>query len=96
MRGAKTSEFRSGPTNIRGRILIYASLAHSKDGDEDELIQEWGITDVESSDLPRGVIVGSVELHDCDENEWLLRNPQRAEKYVEPVNRPNPVWFYPF
>jgi hypothetical protein len=58
--------------------------------------QEFGITDVEADDLPRGVIVGSVELFDSDEGEWYLWNPQRAENFVEPVNRPNPVWFYPF
>lgn len=96
MRGTKTTEYRSGPTNIRGRILIYASLGRYGDDAESEMLQEFGITDVEADDLPRGVIIGSVELHDSDEGEWYLRNPQRAEKFVEPVNRPNPVWFYPF
>jgi hypothetical protein len=96
MRGSKTTEFRSGPTNIRGRILIYASLGRYGDAEETEMLQEFGITDVEADDLPRGVIVGSVELYDSDEGEWLLRNPQRAKKLVEPLNRPNPVWFYPF
>ena len=96
MRGTKTTEYRSGPTNIRGRILIYASLGRYGDDAESEMLKEFGITDVEADDLPRGVIIGSVELHDSDEGEWYLRNPQRAENFVEPVNRPNPVWFYPF
>jgi superfamily II DNA or RNA helicase len=96
MRGTKTTEYRSGPTNIRGRILIYASLGRYGDDAESEMLQESGISDVEADDLPRGVIIGSVELYDSDEGEWYLRNPQRAENFVEPVNRPNPVWFYPF
>ena len=96
MRGTKTTEYRSGPTNIRGRILIYASLGRYGDDAESEMLQEFGIADVEADDLPRGVIIGSVELYDSDEGEWYLRNPQCAEKFVEPVNRPNPVWFYPF
>jgi superfamily II DNA or RNA helicase len=96
MRGTKTTEYRSGNTNIRGRILIYASLTRYGDNEETEMLQEFGIKDVEADDLSRGVIVGSVELYDSDEGEWYLRNPQRAEKFVEPVNRPNPVWFYPF
>ena len=96
MRGTKTTEYRSGPTYIRGRILIYATLGRYGEEAESEMLQEFGITDVEADDLPKGVIIGSVELHDSDEGEWYLRNPQRAENFVEPVNRPNPVWFYPF
>jgi hypothetical protein len=96
IRGTKTSEFRSGPTTIRGRILIYASQRCYRPEEETQLALEYGITDVEPDDLPRGVIVGSVELFDCDGDEWRLRKPQRAERPVEPVNRPNPVWFHPF
>lgn len=96
MRGTKTTEYRSGPTNIRGRILIYASMSRYGDDEEAEMLREFSISDVEADDLPRGVIIGSVELYDSDEGEWYLRNPQRAEQFVEPVNRPNPVWFYPF
>lgn len=96
MRGTKTTEYRSGPTNIRGRILIYASLSRYGDDEESEMLQEFELMDVEADDLPRGVIIGSVELYDSDEGEWYLRHPQRAESFVEPVNRPNPVWFYPF
>ncbi len=96
MRGTKTTQYRSGTTNSRGRILIYASLGRYEDDTESELLQDFGITDVEADDLPRGVIIGSVERHDSDEGEWHLRNPQRAENFLEPVKRPNPVWFYPF
>ena len=96
IRGTKTCELRSGPTSIRGRILIYASQSRYAPEDESQMAHEYGLKDVEPDDLPRGVIVGSVELYDSEGGEWLLRNPQRAAKTVEPLNRPNPVWFYPF
>ena len=96
LRGLKTTEFRSGPTNIRGRILLYASLGRYSDDDEQEMLQELGMSDVDLESLARGAIVGSVELYDSNGGEWYLRNPQRSEKPVEPINRPNPVWFYPF
>ena len=96
MRGSKTTEYRSGTTHIRGRFLIYASLGRYSNAEETEMLEEFDITDVEADDLPRGVIIGSVELYDSNEGEWYLRAPKRAETFVEPVNRPNPVWFYPF
>ena len=96
MRGSKTTEYRSGTTHIRGRFLIYASLGRYSNVEETEMLEEFDITDVEADDLPRGVIIGSVELYDSNEGEWYLRAPKRAETFVEPVNRPNPVWFYPF
>ena len=96
LRGAKTSEFRSGPTAIRERILIYAGLKRYTDDDERQIADEFDMADVDLDNLPRGVIVGSVELYDCDGGEWFLRNPQRAVHPVPPTNRPNPVWFYPF
>jgi hypothetical protein len=96
LRGLKTTEFRSGPTNIRGRILLYASLGRYSDEDEQEMLLELGMNEVDLESLPRGAIVGSVELYDSNGGEWYLRNPQRAKKPVEPINRPNPVWFYPF
>ena len=60
------------------------------------MLEEFGITDATADELPRGVIIGSVELHDSDEGKWYLRAPQRAIENVAPVNHPNPVWFYPF
>jgi hypothetical protein len=96
MRGIKTTEYRSSATKIRGRILINASQTRYKEDEEADMLEEFGITDATADDLPRGVIIGSVELHDSDEGEWYLRNPQRAIKCVTPVNHPNPVWFYQF
>ena len=42
------------------------------------MMEEYGISDVSCDNLPRGVIVGTVELYDCDDDEWYLRNPERA------------------
>jgi len=65
MRGVKPIEFRSGPTNVRGRIHIYASLGRYPDDEEAEMLEMYGIDDVACDDLPRGVLIGTVELRDC-------------------------------
>src|SRR5262249_50928348 len=38
MRGVKTVEYRSGPTNVRGRVLIYAGLGRYSASDEAEMM----------------------------------------------------------
>ena len=96
MRGVKKTEFRSAATKIRGRILIYASLGRYSAADETRMMKEYGIRDVACDDLPRGVIIGSVELFDCDGGNWHVRKPERAEKLLKPKNHAQPVWFYPF
>jgi len=93
MRGIKTTEYRGRPTKVRGRIFIYAALGRCDPDDECECQQEHGI-DVNS--LPRGVIVGTVELFDSDGDEWKLRLPERANELRKPDNHPMPVWFTPF
>ena len=75
MRGTKTSEYRSGPTKNRGRILIYASLGRDDREYEDKMMIQYRITDIICDDLARGVLIGSVELHDCDGGKWFLRQP---------------------
>ncbi len=60
LRGVKTIEVRSTDTQVRGRIYLYASKlvselpAAAKAAEEHEL-------DLEK--LPRGLVVGSAELH---------------------------------
>ena len=88
LRGEKTVEYRSKPTNIRGEVYIYASLASPEPGQElDET-------------LPRGLVVGTVEIVGCSgsdgEYEWELENPKRLAEPVAPTQQPQPVWFYPF
>ena len=55
-----------------------------------------GIDDVDIDDLPRGVIIGTVELYDCDGGDWYVRSPERAKRLRKPRNHPQPVWFNPF
>ena len=83
--GRKRVEFRSRPTRVRGRVYVYASnTAHSRAG----------------LSLPRGVIVGTVEIYDCargtETYEWHLRKPKRLSRPRRPRQKPQPVWFFPF
>lgn len=96
MRGVKTVEYRSGPTHIRGKVLIYAGLGRYPADDEAEMMREYRIADVTCDSLPRGVIVGTVELYDCDGGDWHIRRPERADRLVRPKNQPQPSWFRPF
>ena len=93
MRGAKTVEERSRPTRIRGRICIYASLGRYRRDEEAEWADELKI-DIDA--LPRGVIIGTVEIFDCDGCEWCLRLPERLPVPIAPLRHPCPVWFRPF
>lgn len=97
IRGEKTVEYRSRPVNIRGRIYIYASLGRLHADDEADAAEEYGL-DVDG--LPRGVVIGTVEITDCLDNggeyEWQLSKPVRLPKPLPPVEKPQPVWIHPF
>ena len=95
MMGEKIIEYRTIPTNIRGRIYIYASNTLAKD---EEDIRK---TNKSVEELPRGVLVGSVEIINCtgskaDGFSWHLEKPVRLETLLKPVKKPQPVWFNPF
>lgn len=82
MAGRKTEEYRSQPTNLRGRIYIYASLGGAPaDGDGHV----------------RGAVIGEVTLAGCrddgDRYAWLLEAPRRWDEALAPFQRANPVWF---
>ncbi len=102
MRGAKVIEFRSRLTHIRERFYVYASMTPESAADSADGMEEYGIYDVPYAELPRGVIIGTAELYDCDLHEdgewfqWHIRAPQRAEELLKPINHPQPAWFYPF
>jgi len=85
MSGKKVEEYRSQPTNVRGRIYVYASLTPD-------------IRD--AAHMPRGVIIGEVTLHGCREDgdryAWLLSDPVRWPEPRKPAQRANPVWFRPW
>ncbi|HMP17210.1 MAG TPA: ASCH domain-containing protein [Gemmatales bacterium] len=94
LRGIKTVEYRSFPTRRRGRVYIYASRIPVEN--ISSCMKEYGMEQESYEDLPRGVLVGTVEVFDSREGEWYLRNPKRAEKLLKPKHRPQPVWFRPF
>ena len=62
----------------------------------DEWVQEYGFQKLNLDKLPRGVVVGSVELYKCEGGDWHLRNPIRAKTLRRPTGRPQPIWFTPF
>jgi hypothetical protein len=90
LRGTKRFEYRSIRTNIRERVYIYASLRPADDTEP-----------TECQGLPRGVIVGTVEIAGCGEDgnggfAWVLKEPRRLDVPIKPRKQPQPVWFNPF
>ena len=75
--GFKNVENRTKPTRVRGRVLIHASLGMTHE--EYEACQLFvstfsGLILPNFECLPRGGIVGSVEILDCVQNhssEWF-------------------------
>lgn len=95
MRGVKAVEYRSPPaTTIRGRIYVYAS--ESTDDIAAEICEEYGLSLAAARILPRGRIVGTVELYGADGDEWYLRAPERLPRPVKPQKRAQPRWFWPW
>jgi hypothetical protein len=95
LRGAKVREYGSVSTNIRERVFIYASK-HSGDWFDYDLLG------FDRNQLPHGLLVGTVDIAGCewyrrgDCYAYLLQNPQRLAEPVEPVKKPQPIWFRPF
>lgn len=94
LRGTKRYEYRSVRTNIRERVYLYASL---KPRPEKEL---WREMDKSADQLPKGKIVGSVQIVDCREHPrggyaYKLANPKRLRVHLVPKNQPSPVFWRP-
>ena len=93
MRGTKMIEYRSKPTNIRGRIYIYASKTPGHKSVFEKMKSKPG-------DYPVGVLVGTVEIVNCKgepyDYEWHLAKPKRLKRLIKPDRHPQPVWFKPF
>lgn len=93
--GKKKYEYRSRPTQIRGRVFLYASLRPGE-------ASRWKGTGYEPGDLPTGLIVGSVEIIDCVYFKkdklygYKLAKPKRYRKQMKPKQQPQPCWFFPF
>ena len=62
LRGRKTLEIRSRATEVRGPIFVYAAKTYS---DLPELEEVLTREDVDLNPLPRGVLVGTVEIAGC-------------------------------
>ncbi|MFT3878906.1 MAG: ASCH domain-containing protein [Gemmatales bacterium] len=93
-RGIKKIEYRRDATSRRGRILIYSAKLFAEN--LPYWLKKYGFEKVNLEELPRGFVVGSVELHDCVGGEWHLRHPVRAKVLRRPTGRPQPIWFTPF
>jgi hypothetical protein len=100
MRGVKPIEYRNRLTNVQGRIYTYAAKGRMAPEDEAKMMKAYRIMGVACDDLPRGVLIGTVELFDCTEGKskfnWKLRKPERARKLLKPKKHPQPSWFTPF
>ena len=87
--GTKTREFRSRPTWIRGRVYLYAGL---------KLAEGARVTSTVAA-LPKGLIVGSVQIVDCrdlgDCFAYVLKNPRRYRIPVAARGQPQPGFWRP-
>ncbi len=86
----KDIENRSWPTSHRGSLLIHASLKYDREG---ELWVSKNFPKIRiPTDLPRGVIIGRVEITDCvsaSKSRWffgpcgfVLKNPVEFRKPI--------------
>lgn len=107
VKGFKDVENRSWRTPIRGEIAVHASASKTEDDWEDAIItvaairaiafsdaEKWLIETIGEFDkLPRGAILGTVEITDCkrermspwhfDENwGFYLQNPKEIKKPI--------------
>ena len=88
--GEKVLEFRKMRTHIRARVYLYA-------GKKVALVD--GFPEDEAEALPRSVIVGSVEIIGCHEDDdgfaWELAKPLRYAKPLVPNGVPQPGFWHP-
>lgn len=62
LRGLKSIEVRAVPTNVRGPIYVYASR---KPAAGEVVERAASAHDIDIAALPRGVLIGTVDLVDC-------------------------------
>ena len=95
LRGTKTREYRSRPTNIRERVYLYAGLRPA------DSPASWRKLGKHPGDLSTGVIVGSVEITNCRWDvrnacyAYRLRNPRRLKTHLSAKNQPTPCFWRP-
>lgn len=96
--GEKRYEFRSKPTSVRGRVFIYSGLQWHGMLTDPKIVSTLAKHGV--IDMPRGLIVGSMEIVDClhkgeGEYAWKVANPIRFDTPIKAKGRPMPVWWTP-
>ncbi|HEX5703905.1 MAG TPA: ASCH domain-containing protein [Pyrinomonadaceae bacterium] len=94
LRGKKSIEYRSKPTNKRERVYIYAAMRPAPP-------KYWREIGLKLGSLPTGVLVGTIEIVDCyrkgpENYHWRLAKPVRLKRALKPKNHPQPAWFNPF
>lgn len=94
LRGVKRREYRSRPTTIRERVYLYASLKSRASA------ADWRKAGVPKDTLPRGRIVGTVEIVGCVQRPsgnfaYLLSKPSRLKRTRRPTNQPQPSFWRP-
>jgi hypothetical protein len=91
--GCKTIEYRSRRTNVRERVYLYASTFPGP-------AEAFTTAELLWEDMPRGLILGSVEITGCELGEeyfeWRLARPERLATPMKPTRRPQPLFFFPF
>src|SRR5689334_4438838 len=93
LRGLKTVEYRSRRTHFRGTCYLYATKNAPPADQAAEWVEEkYGLT-LDVASLPRGVLVGTVEIVGCREGtdgdfEWQLANPKRLPSPRKPAKMP--------
>lgn len=94
LRGAKTRECRSVSTNIRERVYFYAS---ERPGDW----FDYDLLGFEVGDLPRGKLVGTVDVVGCEPEPrtgryaYLLDNPRASVGRLSRPTSPSRFGFGP-
>lgn len=94
LRGEKRYEYRSTVTNIRERVYIYASQKINDDP------KSWKKVGKSPDELPKGLIVGSVEIVGCEpqrngDYRYKLASPKRLRKHLKAKNQPQPKFWFP-
>ncbi len=112
LRGLKTVEVRSQPTNVRGTIYLYTGKKFADIPAAAEMVERHAL---DADTLPRGLLVGTVDIIDCrpctpadtdaacvpasvltGKQGWRLANPVRLDQPLKVRFLPYGVWFYPF
>lgn len=101
----KDIENRTWATRYRGRFLVHAGKGMTHDEYDDAMEFATFACKVPSDklprfeDLPRGGVVGSVELADCvtrTDSRWFLGNYREKNTHGFVLRNPAPMEFIPF